>query len=326
MLTSRYIAGEGAAVIRPTGTALVSSGISDDAASALWQATAQIISGDAIVAILQHFGQSDLPFASVEAVGTKLRAIAGGGARVELQAGDGTILTVGGGAAIEREDVDGALRATLLLPDNEARLGEGWHVESGLVGSSQVTSIFEPEVSDSLGPVLDDEVEATVIAPSVRGGESVADAELIRELVSAVDLTGIAADFAEGVDTDTSEVDEASAIASPLSVVLATGLVVPLDRPLIMGRAPIYSRAVGAETPRLLAFDSPARDISRTHVQISQIAEKAVVTDLHSTNGVYITIPGRDSVRLAPNVPTTVQVGTVIDIGEGATFVIRESA
>lgn len=329
MLTSRYIAGEGAAVIRSNGATIVASGISDDAASVLWKKTEQYIAGDAVTAILAHFGHDDLPFASIAVSGATLHILVRGGARVEAQTADGDVHVVASGeATTERGEIDDVLRATLLLPEESPRLGEGWHVESGLVGASQVTAIVDAtSASDSAGDDLADELEVTVIASETRPAvpEKPADADLIRELVSAVDWSQ-ATTLTDDDPLTPSVVPEERALSAPLTVVLATGLVVPLDRPVVMGRAPMYSRALGGDSPRLLAFDSPARDISRTHVQISEENGRAIVTDLHSTNGVFVTYPGHEAVRIAPNEPTPVEPGTVVDIGEGAAFVIREPA
>ncbi|SNS59234.1 FHA domain-containing protein [Micrococcales bacterium KH10] len=321
MLNSRYIAGEGAAVIRPNGVVVVATGISDEAAAVLWQRTLRTMVSDAIIAILDHFGHTDIAFANVAVVGRQIEVAVRGDARIELQDSDGEIVTIASASGeLERRRLDGAMRVTAMLAGETARLGEGWQVESGLVGAAQVTSIVsmppEPPLETATDGELDLEaLDATVLAESIRAARQGVDRS------PADDFQDVG-----GVDLGQDEGAEAAADGSSgdvRSVVLATGLVVPLDRPVLMGRAPIASRAIGDALPRLVTFDSPQRDISRTHVQVWQAGEHIFVTDLDSTNGVYVTVPDQEPTRIQAAVPMPVTVGTVIEIGEGANFVIR---
>ncbi len=107
---------------------------------------------------------------------------------------------------------------------------------------------------------------------------------------------------------------------------LSTGGREVLDQPLIIGRAPSASRVSGGQVPRLVSMNTPNQDISRTHASISAEGGTVVVTDLHSSNGTMITLPGRASQKLRPGEPETVIVGTVIDLGDGATLTLGESS
>ncbi len=97
-----------------------------------------------------------------------------------------------------------------------------------------------------------------------------------------------------------------------------------LDQSIIVGRAPSASRVSGSAVPRLVTITTPNHDISRSHAQISVEGDTVVVTDLHSMNGTLVTVPGRSPQRLREGEPTTVITGTVIDLGDGATLVVRE--
>lgn len=97
-----------------------------------------------------------------------------------------------------------------------------------------------------------------------------------------------------------------------------------LDQSIIVGRAPSASRVSGSAVPRLVTITTPNQDISRSHAQISVEGDTVVVTDLHSMNGTLVTVPGRAPQRLREGEPTTVITGTVIDLGDGATLVVRE--
>jgi hypothetical protein len=95
-----------------------------------------------------------------------------------------------------------------------------------------------------------------------------------------------------------------------------------LDQPVLVGRSPSAERVSGGRIPRLVRFDTPA-DISRRHVQFDVEGGTVVVTDLLSTNGTTIELPGQAPQRLRPNEPTSVIPGTVVDLGDGATIVVK---
>jgi pSer/pThr/pTyr-binding forkhead associated (FHA) protein len=58
-------------------------------------------------------------------------------------------------------------------------------------------------------------------------------------------------------------------------------------------------------------------EISATHLEIKAIGSSVVVTDLRSSNGSVIRVPGRISRTLRGGESVVVAVGTVIDLGEG---------
>ena len=102
-------------------------------------------------------------------------------------------------------------------------------------------------------------------------------------------------------------------------IVLSTGRVVELERPVVIGRRPKSTRTSGSELPTLVAVDSPEQDISRSHVEIRAEGEHVLVTDLDTTNGTVLLRAGGDPVRLHPNEPTMVVTGDVLDLGDGVT-------
>lgn len=95
------------------------------------------------------------------------------------------------------------------------------------------------------------------------------------------------------------------------------GAVVPLDRPLIVGRKPAAARIPAAEEPRLLAVPSPSGQISASHVRMYAAGSIVVVEDLRSTNGTVIRVPGRPPERMRSGATTVTMTGTVVDIGDG---------
>jgi FHA domain len=95
-----------------------------------------------------------------------------------------------------------------------------------------------------------------------------------------------------------------------------------LDRPVLIGRAPDPSRST-SQAPRLLTVQSPGHDISRTHLEVAPDGWQIVVTDLHSTNGTTLIRPGGyDQQRLTPGEPVPVQLGSVLELGDGVSVAI----
>lgn len=113
----------------------------------------------------------------------------------------------------------------------------------------------------------------------------------------------------------------------PLSarLVLSTGLVVPLDRSVLLGRAPQVARVTNRELPRLVTVPSPNQDISRTHAEVRVDGEHVVVTDLDSTNGVHVSRAGDGVRRLHPGEPSVVATDEVVDLGDGVTFTVERT-
>lgn len=106
---------------------------------------------------------------------------------------------------------------------------------------------------------------------------------------------------------------------------LSTGGRELLDQPLVIGRAPSAAALGGDRIPRLVTMTTPNQDISRTHAQISVEGGTVVVTDLHSSNGTIVILPGRAAQKLREGEATPVIPGTVIDLGDGATLTVREA-
>ncbi|HEU0205614.1 MAG TPA: FHA domain-containing protein [Pseudolysinimonas sp.] len=95
----------------------------------------------------------------------------------------------------------------------------------------------------------------------------------------------------------------------------------PLNRPVLIGRSPAASGA-GSDVRLIAIADDP--DISRTHLRVAVEGDAVVVTDLGSKNGSLITLPGAAPRKLRASEPTVVLPGTLIDLGGGTTFTVRE--
>ncbi|HET6758130.1 MAG TPA: FHA domain-containing protein [Propionibacteriaceae bacterium] len=113
-------------------------------------------------------------------------------------------------------------------------------------------------------------------------------------------------------------------VAYPILAVLraSDGTSAELDRPILIGRAPSTDRS-NSRAPRLMTVPSPNHDISRAHLEVAPDGWQIVVTDLNSTNGTILVRPGgADRQQLAPGEPVPVQVGSVIELGDGVSVLI----
>ena len=113
-------------------------------------------------------------------------------------------------------------------------------------------------------------------------------------------------------------------VAYPVLAVLraSDGSSAQLDRPVLIGRAPSTDRSDNRAL-RLMTVPSPNHDISRTHLEVAPDGWQIVATDLNSTNGTILIRPGGvDRQQLAAGEPVPVQVGSVVELGDGVSVLI----
>lgn len=103
-----------------------------------------------------------------------------------------------------------------------------------------------------------------------------------------------------------------------LRAVFADGTEVPLDGPVYVGRRPSTPRIHTGPEPRLVALPSPGRELSATHVELRVVGGSVVVSDMRSTNGTVVQLPGAEPRTLIRGESAVVVAGTRIDLGEGA--------
>jgi FHA domain len=115
-----------------------------------------------------------------------------------------------------------------------------------------------------------------------------------------------------------------AAPAPRLSLLLPNGSRELLTQPVLVGRSPSVSKVSGGHVPRLVSLGSADQDISRNHVQFQVEGDTVVVTDLHSRNGTIVVLPGKPPQKLRQGEPTSVIVGTVVDLGGGVTLTVCE--
>lgn len=92
---------------------------------------------------------------------------------------------------------------------------------------------------------------------------------------------------------------------------------VDLDLPVLIGRSPRPPRVVAGVEPRLIEVESRGQEVSSTHVQLEQVGDAVVVTDLRSTNGTFVSSREGLRSRLKPGASIVVLPGARVDIGDG---------
>jgi hypothetical protein len=113
-------------------------------------------------------------------------------------------------------------------------------------------------------------------------------------------------------------------VAGPVLAVLraSDGSTAEVDRPVLIGRAPSPDRS-SSRSPRLMTVPSANHDISRTHLEVAPQGWQIVVTDLNSTNGTVLARQGAvDRQQLVSGEPVPVQLGSVIELGDGVSVLI----
>ncbi|KQY24764.1 hypothetical protein ASD16_04505 [Cellulomonas sp. Root485] len=186
---------------------------------------------------------------------------------------------------------------------------------SGVVAAAEsiLTSQYQPGATDA------------AVAPLPVGGASLDDHDGLTIL--STDLAEIREQLPSWASDELPGPFRTPAVAGPPArLVLSTGLVVPLDRAVLLGRAPQVARVTNRELPRLITVPSPQQDISRTHAEVRVEGEHVVVTDLDSTNGIHVSRHGEGARRLHPGEPSVVGVDEIVDLGDGVTFSVERGS
>ncbi|MEO6115480.1 MAG: FHA domain-containing protein [Pseudolysinimonas sp.] len=103
----------------------------------------------------------------------------------------------------------------------------------------------------------------------------------------------------------------------PFRLRLADGTLVPLDQPVYLGRKPSVPRIHPGGTPLLVTLDSPQREVSSTHLELTMVGGTIVASDTKSTNGSVLRMPGAEPRTLIGGESAVVTPGTVIELGDG---------
>lgn len=100
-----------------------------------------------------------------------------------------------------------------------------------------------------------------------------------------------------------------------------TGEFANLHIAVLIGRSPDAAKA--PQGAHLMRVASPSSDISRSHIIVTPRDWSVIVTDLDSTNGTTIIPTGEQPFVLANGESVQVDLGTVLDLGEGVSVRIE---
>ena len=103
----------------------------------------------------------------------------------------------------------------------------------------------------------------------------------------------------------------------PFRLRLSNGTVVPIDQPVYLGRRPSVPRIHPGGVPLLVTLDSPDREVSSTHLELTTVGGTVVASDMRSTNGSVLRIPGAAARTLIAGESAVVTPGTRIELGDG---------
>ena len=104
--------------------------------------------------------------------------------------------------------------------------------------------------------------------------------------------------------------------------VLTDGTEVPIDVTVYVGRKPSIPRIHVGPAPRLVTLPSPTREMSSTHLELKVVGGSLVASDMRSTNGTVVQLPGAAPRTLIRGESAVIVPGTRIDLGEGAVLEI----
>ncbi|RUQ98864.1 FHA domain-containing protein [Labedella endophytica] len=258
----------------------------------------------------RSWARSDL--SGVVVISTITRSGAGIGASVEFP--------VAGGIIVADRMAWGARR---MVPDRPAGSGP-----DRLVRATDLTGEVDRTVRrDDLRPTGRAGAHAAPAAAVATGSVPV-EADRIPDSVLHDGRTVLRSTLGAGAVPES--VDAAPARPAPRPSTFAfrvrDGVPYPLDVVHYVGRNPKQPRIPLDEPVRLFSVASPAKLVSSTHLELRQQGDSVVVTDLRSTNGTSVILPGRDWQRLRGGQGIAVIPGTFVDIGDGVVLEILPPA
>ncbi len=101
------------------------------------------------------------------------------------------------------------------------------------------------------------------------------------------------------------------------------GQIVPLDRPVVVGRKPAAGALVGGETARAVRLSDPDSLLSRTHLEVRLVDWQVQIVDRDSMNHTFVALPGKPPTQLRPAEPFPIPPGTIVRLGDAASFTYK---
>ncbi len=98
------------------------------------------------------------------------------------------------------------------------------------------------------------------------------------------------------------------------------GQIIPLDRPVVVGRKPADDALVGGEAARAVRLSDPDSLLSRTHLEVRLVDWQVQIVDRDSMNHTFVALPGKPPTQLRPAEPFPIPPATIVRLGDAATF------
>ena len=115
-------------------------------------------------------------------------------------------------------------------------------------------------------------------------------------------------------------------VRPPLGMLhMANGLDLPLDRGAVLGRNPHEVSGAPGPQPNLVRLNDANKDISSQHLEVRLEGWFVTVTDLRSTNGTQVILPGQPPITLRPDEPMTIEPGTRVILADVFEFLFEAS-
>ncbi len=97
---------------------------------------------------------------------------------------------------------------------------------------------------------------------------------------------------------------------------LPDGSLVPLDRPVVLGRKLPSEATVEGEAAQLVAFPVDEKRLSRVHAEIRLADWQVQVFDRDSMNHTYVELPGQPPMQLRPAEAFPIPLGAIVNLGD----------
>jgi hypothetical protein len=114
--------------------------------------------------------------------------------------------------------------------------------------------------------------------------------------------------------------------ARPFRVRVGSQAPFELHVPVFIGRRPRGPRQLAGDQVILVEVPSPTREVSASHLHIVQRGGEVVVTDLKSTNGTAVTLPGSPRIKLQQGDSIVLPPYSRVEIGDGNVIEILPGA
>lgn len=344
-MDKRYRTGRSIALVDGHRAAMLDPDVSEHLVSSLWGALASGHDLTADLSVLARQGFAGLPsFALVSIEQERVHGFVRGEIEVIVETPTGLVSYDGRTVGTWTElVVDGVRKVAILSADDTSTDTREYPLRAGVVLATElVIEVHPPVLRETVtaaeavpaeGAALSSFAPADQDVSQTRANSGIEDTgfnprnspeDFDGRTILSSELVEIRKRLATWPDDQVPGPFPLQGAGNPLArMILSNGMVVGLDRAVLIGRAPIVSRSMSGTLARVITVESPHRDISRTHAELEVIDNKAYVRDLHSTNGVYVLEPGAPARRLAAGEPVELAPEAVVDIGEGITFTVE---